>query len=206
MKFWIGILIVLLLICHAKAEELQFSFSGYTMTPDYNTSQLVSMSFQVDTLSPQNTFTYTSDGTYIDSMSCSVIASNVNITLDGQLIESNGTGGFGFNGSLFGPPGTGEFIGGIFSASGGQTGFIGIPDFGLGDSKQSDLLVSTDPLGTILNGSTYVTDGITSFESGGKLAPAWVSGHAISVPEPSTLALLSLGLAVVVGLRNFRRR
>jgi hypothetical protein len=202
---WVVLLIVLLLACHAKAEEIQFSFSGYTMTPDYNTASLLSLSFQVDTLSPLNTFTYTTDGTYIDSMSCSVITSNVNITLDGQLIEQNGSGGFGFNGSLFGPPGTGEFIGGTFGASGGPNSFFGIPDFGLGDSRQSDVLVSTDPLGTILNWSTYVTDGITSFESGGKLAPAWVGGRATSVPEPSVFSLMALGIAMVVGLRNFKR-
>ena len=84
---WVILLIALLLACHAKAEELQFSFSGYMLTPDYNTGSPITMTFQVDTLSPLNTLTYTSNGTYIDSVSCSVITSNVNITLDGQLLR-----------------------------------------------------------------------------------------------------------------------
>jgi PEP-CTERM motif len=188
----------------AQAEELQFSFTGDILTPDLQTIIApFQVSFLVDTLAQGNSLQYTliacPGGMCIDSFSANVAATNYNVTLGGQLIDHAGTGSFVLSGSPFSPPSPHEeFIGGFFGTSGGTAGFLGVPDFSLGNASQSVLLASTDPLGTVLDGSFYLSDSVSTFFNGDSRQFAYVSGSATSVPEPGTLGLLLLGLAGVV--------
>jgi hypothetical protein len=190
----------------AQAEELQFSFTGDTLTPDLQTIIApFQVSFLVDTLAPQNSLQYTlidcfdGGGLCINTVSASVVATNLTVSLGGQLIEQGATGSFALSGSPLSPPSPHEeFIGGLFGTGGAAAGFFGIPDFSLGNASQSVLLASTDPLGTVLDGSFYVTDSVSFFFNGDSRQFAYVSGSATSVPEPGTLGLLVLGFAGVV--------
>ena len=188
----------------AQAEQLQFTFTGDTLTPDLQTIIApFQVSFLVDTLAQGNSFQYTliacPGGLCIDSVSANVMTTNYNVTLGGQLIEQGGTGNFVVSGSPFSPLSpTEEFIGGLFGTGGAAAGFFGIPDFSLGSSSGSVLLASKDQLGTILDGSFYLSDSVSTFFNGDSRVSAYVSGSATSVPEPGTLGLLLLGLAGVV--------
>lgn len=198
----------LLMQC-ANAEGLQFQFSGYTLTPDYQNVQPLVVSFIVDTLAPSNRMSYTttgcSYGACVDTITAGLVATGLNVSLGGQMLESNGPGVFAFNGGLFGPPGQhGAFIGGTFGASGGTNGFVGIPDFSLGEARQSQLLAATDPLAAVLDGAGFITDGITLFYDNGTYTPAWVGGTVtqVSVPEPGIFGLMALGLLAIVAGRR----
>ena len=200
----------------AQAEELQFDFTGQVETLPPPGPQNIwngpgpipsgfQMTFLVDTLSPGNSLQYTftdcPGGPCVNTVSANVVASDFNVTLGDQSIVQGGSGTFGFSGELFGPGPGGPFIGGFFAAFGGiGVGFGGVPDFSLGNGSQSALLSSTDPLGTVLNPSSYVSDSgdITTFFYGDSRLLVHVGGGAMSVPEPGTLGLLMLGLAGLV--------
>lgn len=168
------------------------------------------MTFLVDTLAPgnswQSTFMNCPDGPCVNTISAVLAATNFNVTLGGQLIEQGGTGRFGFSsGDRLSDGLNGLFIGGVFFAEGQSSSFFGVPDFSLGNGSQSALLSSTDPLGTLLAGSAFVSDSpdITYFNYGDSRLLVQVAGRAATVPEPDALTLFAAG---GLGLLLFRPR
>jgi hypothetical protein len=190
------------------AEEIQYTFSGFVDDeaappglahwdgPGPEPQNFV-MTFDVDTLAAGNTLSYTlynsSMGPSINSINVSVEATNFRLSVDGQLVLQSATGGFGFSGTTFGPF---SFIGGTVSASmSAGAGFTSLPDFSLGTTLQADLAASGDPLGLLLNGSSFASEPqFNTFVYSGSLMGVEMSGRgtAVSVPEPGTLALLAL--------------
>jgi hypothetical protein len=166
------------------------------------------MSFDVDTLSPMNSFSYTfgpsSVGPSINAISINVAATDVNFSFDGNTVLQSPQGDFAFSGALLGEF---MFIGAFGLAATDRAGFLFVPDFGLGVTAQTALMESSDPLGLLLNGSVFNTDSsgpsALTFDDSQLGATIRGGGVAVSVPEPDILALLAL---VGIGLGFIHRR
>lgn len=205
--------IVALVPMLASAETVEYTFNGSIdgeatggvptvwngPGPQPSTFQ---MTFDVDTLSPMNSFSYTfgpsSAGPSIDAISVDVAVTNVSFSFDGTPVLQSPQGSFAFSGTLLG-----EFslVGGFGLAATDGAGFIFVPDFGLGVTTQAALTGSSDPLGLLLSGSAFHADsGDPSYLSfGDSQLEAVISGQgtAVSAPEPDILALLVLaGIAM----------
>jgi hypothetical protein len=205
----------------AQAEELQFSVTGdlFQTGPPGVTStwngpvsfpSTFTMSFLVNTLDQANTLTdvgFDPLTGVLDQATFSVVASDFTVTLDGKTIQSDGSGAFEASGTGLGMC---SYIGGDYGAQTSVAGFGGIPDFSFGGGciTHSQLLNSKDPLGLLLNGSSFFTD------NGGR--PTFlgvydsqlisiVTVSATQVPEPATLGLMALGFAGVGFVRRRRK-
>ena len=192
----------------ALAETIEYTFTGFVEDeaaagiptfwngPGPQPSNFV-MTFDVDTLSPLNSVSYTfgpsSAGPSINAITANLVGTNFTLSLDGTTVLQSPTGGFSFSGSLLGEF---SFIGGGAGGGTDLTGFSFVPDFGLGATTQAALMGSSDPLGLLLNNSSFHTDpGDPSlFTFGDSRLGAFISGtgRAISVPEPNMLVLLAL--------------
>lgn len=165
------------------------------------------MTFDVDTLAPGNSVSYTfgpsSAGPSINSINVSVAATNFVLSLDGQRVLQSPTGGFGFSGTLLGEF---SFIGGGVGADTNGASFNFVPDFVLGATTQAALMGSSDPLGLLLNNSHFNFDEFSflQFEDSRIGAVIDGTGIAVSVPEPNTLVLLALA-GIGLGFAHRRR-
>jgi hypothetical protein len=192
----------------ALAETIEYTFTGnvddeaaagiptFWNGPGPQPSNFV-MTFDVDTLSPLNSVSYTfgpsSAGPSINSITANLVATNFTLSLDGTTVLQSPTGGFAFSGSLLGEF---SFIGGGAGGGTDLAGFSFVPDFGLGATTQAELMGSSDPLGLLLNNSGFHTDSgdpsLFTFEDSRLGALISGTGKAISVSEPNTLVLLVL--------------
>ncbi len=201
----------------AHADDIQFAVSGLlypTSTTPQNAGAPAStftMSFDVDTMDPANTLTLNANsfaGGTLQSLAFSVVATDFTVTLDGQTIESGGTGTFSATGSGLGPC---NFIGGGYSASSSMARFGGIPDFDLAGGaciSQAQLMGSSDPLGLLLSNAAFTADdgwGQSYFASTGAMMDSTVTVVATSVPEPSPLVLMGLGFGLLFIVRRRER-
>jgi len=174
--------------------------------PEPPTNSTFRMTFDVNTLSPGNTVSYTfgptSKGPSIETISADFVATDFTFTLNGKTVLWSPVGDFSFSG---GPLGEFSFIGGGAGAGTNGVSFFFVPDFYLGTTLQSDLNGSSDPLGLLLNGSGFFTDtgdpSVVSFQD--SRLGAFISGTGTAVPEPGGLALL---LIAVIGLGFVHRR
>jgi hypothetical protein len=200
----------------ASAETVEYTFSGAIDNevtagppnlwngpgPQPSTFQ---MTFDVDTLSPMNSFSYTfgpsSGGSSINAISVDVAVTNVSFSFDGTTVLQSSQGSFAFSGTSLG-----EFTltGGFGLAATDGAGFLFVPDFGLGVTTQAALMGSNDPLGLLLSGSQFNADSgnpsYLTFDDSQLGAVISGVGIATSVPEPTTLALLviaGIGLGFV---------
>jgi hypothetical protein len=196
------------------AETVQFTFIGYILPaaatglptfwngpgPEPSAFQ---MTFDVNTLSPLNSVSYTfgpsSEGPTISSITADLVATDFSLSLDGKTVLQSPLANFSFSGTQLG---TFSFIGGGVGAGTTGASFFFIPDFGLGATLQSTLTGSRDPLGLILNGSSFRYDNndvtLLSLIFDDSQLGAATSGGGTAVPEPGTLALLALaGIALL---------
>jgi hypothetical protein len=170
------------------------------------------ITFDVNTLAPANSVNYTfgptSLGPSIDSINANLVTTNVVVSLDGKVVYQSPTGTFGFSGTNqlgeFGFIGGGAGLDDINSVVGLGFG----PNFGLGETLQSQLTGASDPLGLILNGSSFNNDpddlSVLTYLDSRLGASVNGGGSAISVPEPAPLILF--GLAGLVLALVHRRR
>jgi len=193
----------------ALAETIEFTFTGF-IEPDSPDNPFppniwngpgpvpstFQMTFDVNTLDPHNSLSYTfaASGTLFSSISADLVATNFIFSVDGKTVPSSTSGDFGFSGTGLG--GCCLYIGGGLEAGNDKGSFFTVPDFGLPVETQAELLASSDPLGLLLNGSSFETDNgccATFFFDSSKLNVAISAREtAASVPEPNTLALLAL--------------
>lgn len=210
-------LIVALVPTLCLAESVEFTFTGVIDNAIPGSPNLwngpgpepstFTMTFDVDTLSPLNSFSYTvaqsATGARISSITCDLAATDFTVTIDGKPVVQNALGSFAFSGT---PLGGNTFIGGSYGAGNQFVSFLGVPDFHLGIDTPSALAGSSDPLGLLLANSGFNTDEFTylNFENSRLAALVGGTGAAVSVPEPGTLALLAMA-AVGLGLVHRRR-
>jgi hypothetical protein len=201
------------------AETVQFLFIGYIGPgpndnlptfwngpgPEPSTFQ---MTFDVNTLSPLNSVSYTfgasAAGPTIYSITADLVATDFSLSLDGRTVLQSPLANFSFSGAQLG---TFSFIGGGVSAGTPGASFFFVPDFALGATLQSVLAGSKDPLALLLNGSVFLYDngdpsmlylGFDNSQEG-----ALIGGAGTAVPEPDILALLALA---GIGLGFVHRR
>jgi hypothetical protein len=214
------LLALALLPALAQADEIEFTVTGsifqsLPISPDPPTSvwkgtgpipTTFQMSFLVNTLAPGDSLTYAfAPDNSLGTVAFSVAATDFNFTLGGQTLVSGGSGSFSASGSQLGEC---SFIGGNYSASTAAGTFGGVPDFILGGGcvTKSQLLGSSDPLGLLLNNSSFFPDDgwNGSFLSVGSSTLVSVENvTGVSVPEPDSLALFAAG---GLGLFACRRR
>lgn len=201
----IPLAILCLLPLAAEADEIQFEVSGLLYPAGTSpetvgaTSGQFTMSFDVDTQDPANSLTLNANsfnGGTLQSLAFSVAATDVAVTLNGQTVESGGTGTFAAAGSGLGPC---NFIGGGYGLTSAGGSFGGIPDFDLAGGQcvtQAQLANSSDPLGLLLSGAAFTADdgfGMSTFAATGPMMDSTVTVVATSVPEPVPLGLAGLG-------------
>jgi hypothetical protein len=185
----------------ARAEEIAFTFNGYVGDPNNpysNTSFAVS--FDVDTLDPNNTLQDTFANGLLQTISVSVVATNFDATLDGVPIAQNAAGSLSFDGhDGIGEPGSGAFWGPGLGVSGGGVNLVDVPQFGVGSASEAAITGSSDPLGLLLSGSWYGSDDPALLFVNGQLISTDVTFLGVDPPianvrEPGTFALMLGGL------------
>jgi hypothetical protein len=193
------------------AETVEFTFGGIVEneaaqgTPTFWNNPgpeptSYQITFDVNTLAPANSVSYTfgptSAGPSIDEITANLVTTNVVLSLDGKVVYQSPTGTFGFSGTN--QLGEFGFIGGFTDAANTSQSvdlFFG-PNFSLGATLQSQLTGASDPLGLILNGSSFNNDpdDVSALEYlDSRLGvSANGGGTAVSVPEPAPLVLFGL--------------
>jgi hypothetical protein len=211
--------LALLLPLTALAQTVEYSFTGTVEEVPGGPPNVwnapgaqpatFTMTFDVNTLAAGNSLNYTFDAGTLQSISATLVATDLTLSLDGHEVLTSPSATFSFGGE---PLGQSSYIGGFFGVSSNGTtvaGFSGVPDFTLGNNTQAALSGSSNPLLLILNGSTFSSDSgdFTFFNYGTSQLTVAVNGAgaATSVPEPGTPALLALGLGML-GPGPWRRR
>jgi hypothetical protein len=199
MKFWIGVLVVMLLACHAQAEELQFDLTGTAFTQDngfYPGVGPFAISFVLDTSA--STFVPVFGSACLQQFSGNAALLNFSATVNGSLVESAPSLTAPYNGIMSDHGAcTGLFIAGI-----DVPGFLWAIDPGLRIS-QSAITTSADPLATLF-------ENFQSAPGYGELGNLNLSittltVMSVSVPEPDILALWALGVIGLIGIRRLTK-
>ena len=184
-----------LLALPVHAQEIQFDLAGPS------TAGPVDVSFALDMSSGATSITDASS--VQQTVTQGAAFSNVSMTVNGQSVVAapslTGAYSFSTNSSAQGP-------------------FLGYGSLSIWIDPQSfffwqNIPTNSEPPGDQFNSAGLQITPAYLFQSDVMVDRWYVTSASVtvidppaSVPEPSTLVLLSLGLAVVVGLRNFRRR
>lgn len=184
MKFWIGILVLLLLVAGARSAELQFTLTGPASTE----------SFVIDSAGGSSQLIFGSN--------CLQSAQINGTTFQGLTIngidQGNFTGQYDFHNMASECPGGQSGLYDFYGTNGTRSFVWSVDPPGLSLAN-----LQSDPIGSLLKSFDTSTEGSTFSYNGEALEVNHIS--VTPVPEPGTLGLLALGVLALVGLRNYRR-
>lgn len=206
MKFWIGVLVALLLACHAKAEELAFDLTGTAYTPEnpyYPGAGPFDISFQLDTMSGVPSFVF-GGGCLQHFGVTGASLTNFQSTLNGLSgLPSSALTNFGGD-NANGSCGSDFFAALKFDTPSVSGWWEFDPHPGI---TQVQFLASTDPVAALFESfQEYPSYAVVQTPTGTfDLAFDKVSVAPVDVPEPGTLVLMALGLAAVLMEHRWRR-
>ena len=184
MKFWIAVLVLLMLATGARSAELQFTLTGP------NSSE----SFVIDSALGGSQLTFGSN--------CLQSAQISGATFQGLAIngidQGDFTGQYDFHNMASECPGGQSGLYDFYGYQGGKSFVWSVDPPGLSLAN-----LQSNPIEALLRSFDGSTEGSTFAYNGTAFEVDRIS--VTQAPEPGTLGLLAFGVIALAGLRNYRR-